>query len=129
MAAISKPFFGRRRTLPFSRSTCKFQRFSSSPINIEFVICCMGWKQLLSTEISAGSWKTLILILNKFFQTHLGYPLDFIFFFYRHVMGGIPLPSRGIVGKNRSNRSICVQQSLEWSLCKHKFFLLYLQNV
>ena len=39
-----------------------------------------------------------------FFYTHLGYPLDFIFVFHRHVMGGIPPPSRSIVGKNRSTQ-------------------------
>ena len=33
------------------------------------------------------------------FFTHLGYLLDFIFVFHRHIMGGIPPPSRGIVGK------------------------------
>ena len=40
-----------------------------------------------------------------FFNTHIGYPIDFIFVFHRHVMGGIPPPSRGIVGKNRSTHS------------------------
>ena len=36
-----------------------------------------------------------------FFYTHLGYPLNFIFVFrLRHE--GIPPPSRGKVGKNRS---------------------------
>ena len=40
-----------------------------------------------------------------FFNTHLGYPLNLIFVCHRHVMGGIPLPSRGIVGKNQNTRS------------------------
>ena len=38
-----------------------------------------------------------------FFYTHLGYPLNFIFVFLRHE--GIPPPSRGKVGENRSAQS------------------------
>ena len=41
----------------------------------------------------------------KKIYTHLRYPLNFILVCHRHVMGGIPLPSRGIVGKNRRTQS------------------------
>ena len=37
-----------------------------------------------------------------FLNTHLGYSLNFTVVCLCHMMGGIPPPSRGIVGKNRS---------------------------
>ena len=39
-------------------------------------------------------------------------PFRFIFVFHRYVMGGIPPPSRGTVGKNRSTRIIVSGNSL-----------------
>ena len=43
--------------------------------------------------------------VNSFFNTHLGTSLNFTVVCHCQVMGGIPPPSRGIVGKNRSARS------------------------
>ena len=40
-----------------------------------------------------------------FFFTHLGYSLNFTVVCHCQVKGGIPPPSRGIVGDNRSTRS------------------------
>ena len=49
--------------------------------------------------------KTGRLLGKTFLYTHLGYSLNFTIVCHCHVMGGILLPSRGIVGKNRSSRS------------------------
>ena len=51
-----------------------------------------------------------------FFYIHLGYPFNFIFVFHSHVMGCIPLPSRGKVGKKRSTWIIVLGFSLNISL-------------
>ena len=40
-----------------------------------------------------------------FLNTHLDYSLKTTFVCQRRVMGGIPPPSRGIMGKNRSTQS------------------------
>ena len=59
--------------------------------------------------------------------THLGYSLSFIFVFLRHK--GLPPPSRGKVGKNRSTRIILVNMSenkkTKWK-CWKKFFTQFL---
>ena len=39
------------------------------------------------------------------FNTHLGNSLNFTTVCHCQVMGGIPLPSRGMLGKNRSTQS------------------------
>ena len=58
--------------------------------NLFYIKFCQNW---LSS--------TLLIFLN----THLGYSLNFTVVYHCHVMGGIPPPCRGIVGKNRSTRS------------------------
>ena len=50
-------------------------------------------------------YRSGIQMVSLFLNSHLGYPLNFIFVCHRHVMGGIPPPSRGIVGKNRGTWS------------------------
>ena len=46
--------------------------------------------------------------MKNLFFAHLGYPLNFIFAFSLLHYEGIPLSSRGKVGKNRSTRIISV---------------------
>ena len=40
-----------------------------------------------------------------FFYIHLGYSFNFTVVYLCHIMGGIPPPGGGIVGKNQSTRS------------------------
>ena len=44
-------------------------------------------------------------MFSHFFNTHLGYSLNFTVVCHCQVMGGIPSPSGGIVGENWSTRS------------------------
>ena len=58
-------------------------------------------KLILDTNIKLnGKGKPLV-----FFNTHLGCSLNFTVVCHCQVMGGIPPPSGGMVGKNRSTRS------------------------
>ena len=55
------------------------------------------WFEIPFVLTFCGNQVTAKTILSPIFlNTHLGYPLDFIFVFHCHVMGGIPPPSRGI---------------------------------
>ena len=45
-----------------------------------------------------------VFIVFFVFYTHLGYSFNFTVSCHCQVMGGIPPPSRGIVGENRSTR-------------------------
>ena len=54
-------------------------------------------------------------ILMYFFYIHLGYSLYFIVVCLCHIKGGVPPPSGGIVGKNRSTRNIRVNRTVQSS--------------
>ena len=81
--------------------------FIAAILGIEFID---GRKQSLKgvsvhqVSLFFRSWD--FLVLDVFFFIQLSSPLDFIFVFHPHVMGGIPPPSRGIVGKNQSTQRV-----------------------
>ena len=54
--------------------------------------------------------------MTIFLNTHLGYSLNFSVVYHCHIMGGIPPPGRGIVGKNRSTRSKTTERGQTGSL-------------
>ena len=45
-----------------------------------------------------------------FFNIHLGFSFNFTVVYLCQIMGGIPPPSGGIVGKNRSTRNIFIKK-------------------
>ena len=53
-----------------------------------------------------------VFSFKLFFYTHLGYSLNFTVVYHCQVMGGIPQPSGGIVGKNRSTLSKTTVRSI-----------------
>ena len=62
-----------------------------------------------------------------FFNTYLGYSFNFIVVYLYHVMGGIPPPSGGIVGKNRSTRRKTTVR-IVWICYTTYLYCLYRQN-
>ena len=69
-------------------------------------VTLFNWMTLQECQMPSLPYRTAgINIVKFFFNTHLSYSLNFTAVCLCHVMGGIPPPSRGIVGKNLSTQS------------------------
>ena len=92
--------------------------------NTSKILCRFGWESGLCFPIfTVFALKQPFSTFFKFF--FIGYSLNFTVVFHCPYHGGIPPPSRGIVGKNQSTRSKTIVKSNRWVSPKVKRGPLY----